>query len=86
MFHGSPPNTWAHARLAINQAMCPAEVPSIHYVVSAPTEVTAFEVDDDFYCRVMIDDEKTEGKKVLTFEKPSRSIEQYQVNLLVIHD
>jgi hypothetical protein len=49
LFHGSPPNLSGKHRLAINLALLPKEVTSLHYF-NDHGKIKAYEVNDDFYC------------------------------------
>lgn len=83
LFHGSPPNMSRDIRIAINQAMCPAEAPAMHYASVDNGDIQAFEVDDDFFCRVIID--KLElNQPVRRFPRPhQKAKQQAEVNQLI---
>lgn len=68
LFHGSPPNLGNEKRMAINQAMIPAEINSYHYHQIDDETIEVFEVDDDFYSRYIIGT-RPEGAKSLGYIK-----------------
>lgn len=82
LFHGSPPNLSKTTRIAINQAMCPADFPSLHYIADSQGNITVKEVDDDYYCRCIINQNDSEGNVVKTFRLSSDPVLQKEVNNL----
>ena len=54
LWHGAPPNMGDVTRPAINLAMIPDEASSWHYNLAPNNMIDIFEVDADFYNRVMI--------------------------------
>ena len=82
LFHGSPPNMSTETRIAINQAMAPAEASAMHYAIQPGTDIMAFEVDDDFFCRVIIDRLDLSDPKGHIPAKGS-AIQQYDVNQMI---
>lgn len=83
LFHGSPPNLTDKVRVAINQAMAPAEAPAMHYARIGQDDIMAFEVDDDFFCRVIIDKLELENP-VKRIAISGKSISQDVVNALIV--
>jgi hypothetical protein len=83
LFHGSPPNMSNEVRIAINQAMCPAEAPAMHYAVQPGTEIMAFEVDDDFFCRVIIDQLDLQNPVEIIKKPQQKAVQQDTVNAMI---
>ncbi|MCP4121536.1 MAG: phytanoyl-CoA dioxygenase family protein [Bacteroidetes bacterium] len=55
LWHGAPPNLGDETRPAINLALMPKEARSLHYNLAPNNQIEVFEVDADFYNRVLID-------------------------------
>jgi ectoine hydroxylase-related dioxygenase (phytanoyl-CoA dioxygenase family) len=83
LFHGSPPNMSREVRIAINQAMCPKEAPAMHYATVGGGDIMAFEVDDDFFCRVMIDRLDLDKPAKLIHRPHEKGIPQESINALI---
>lgn len=82
LFHGSPPNLTDKSRIAINQSMIPRDSKSTHYLVKND-EITAYEVDDDFYNRIIIGESTEEGIVQSKFKASSSAIMQEDVNKMI---
>jgi hypothetical protein len=84
LFHGSPPNLNEKPRLAINLALLPKEIPSLHYQF-INQEILAYEVDDDFYCKCLTHSYMDLSKKSACFKiaKNFKGISQSDVNNLI---
>ena len=81
LFHGSPPNLTDAPRLAINQAMCAADVETVHYRYDPSTrEMAVHVVDDDFYHRCLIGDGEAPNEPREVFGMPNDPVEQEVVN------
>ena len=83
LFHGSPPNMTDQPRIAINQAMCPNDYTSIHYIADKKGNITALLVDDDYYCRCIINKEDEEGEIYKTFKINFGQTVQKEVNRMI---
>lgn len=84
LFHGSPPNLSGKARLAINLAMLPKEIPSLHFHL-INDEIFSFEVDDDFYCTCLTHHNMDLSNRITyqkVFEKHFQ-IPQSEINKLI---
>jgi hypothetical protein len=79
LFHGSPPNMTGKARIAINQAMMPAECTSWHYHWKEG-KILAYAVDPDFYDRYLIGTEPADVPKVEEMEIKWGFMQQEKVN------
>ncbi|MEZ5002389.1 MAG: phytanoyl-CoA dioxygenase family protein [Chitinophagales bacterium] len=84
LFHGSPPNLTNQPRLAINQAMAPADVPSLHYQEESKKRVAVYEVPDDYYCKCIIGQRINNGKRVGDIRMKKPPIPQKLVNKMII--
>jgi len=84
LFHGSPANLSDSPRLAINLAMIPAELTSIHYHL-ADNVINGHAVDDDFYCRCLTHHPMDMSEYPIVSSTPISSdpILQDQVNALI---
>lgn len=83
LFHGSPPNKSNHARIAINQAMRPAEFPSLHYLSDNKGNIEVIEVDDDFYNRCIINKNMNDGKLINKIKLHHKPTQQFEVGNLI---
>jgi hypothetical protein len=84
LFHGSPPNLSGKPRLAINLALLPKEVPSLHFF-NDNGEIKVFEVDDYFYCTCLTHSEMDMSTQMLAKKSHinKSKILQGEVNQLI---
>lgn len=83
LFHGSPPNMTNKPRIAINQAMCPADFPTIHYTSDNKGNIESRIVDEDYYNRCIINRLDSEGSLYKTLKINSNPATQKDINNMI---